>query len=199
MPAGVRGGVVYGACLPRLTGTGAVTLCHPLAATATCRRTAVPRKARNSRHQLWMSFARLSYQTRPSRAGLRVLPRCLPPLHIYFHTFASSRDSHQLSHPPTPATTTTPTQTQNRQNRTRRARGRLALGFIPFLYALTFEDAVLLSASLFSLFLSSVWPPASGVFGEPNVLWLALTPSHSSLIASVATLAFFRELTMITI
>lgn len=165
----------------------------PLAATATCRRAAALANL-DSRHQRWMS--RGCPINASSRVGFRVLPRCLPPcMPVSTLSLRPAIRTHTFHKPPTP------TQTDTKEKKTRRARERLALGFIPFLYALSFEDAVYFPPRCsLSLFSSSVFGLRRPVFfGKTKFLLLALTPSHSFLIASAVSLGFFRAFTVITI
>lgn len=181
--------MVHGACLPRLTGSGDAV--SPFGGDSDLQEGSSPSQTRTAGTSSGMSQG-CPINVSPGLAS----EFCLVACHLAY-LFPHFRFVPRLTPTPTP----TPTQTQKTKRRGERARGRLALGFIPFLYALSFEDAVLLSASLFSLFFpSSVFSLRRLVFLVNQMfLRLALTPSHSSLIASAASLGLFRAFTVITI
>lgn len=118
-------------------GDGVVS---PLATTATCRRTGLLVDPRAGTSFGYRKAVLSTLAAGFDRVGF--LPRCLLPC-IFIPTLSLLPAKPK---PPTHPHIYTPTHythnTHANYKKTRRARGRLALGFIHFLYALSFEDAV---------------------------------------------------------
>lgn len=198
VPAGVRGGVVYGACLPRLTGTGAVTLCHLWRR----QRPAGGQQFSQSPVQQAPAFGcrKAVLSARPPRlASEFCLVACHPCISISTLSLRPAIRTNSLTHPqPQPQ----PHPHRHKTDKTERGeREGACIGLYSILVCSNFRRCLF---TLRLVVLSLSFPLrclASGVwcFWLNKVLWLALTPSHSSLSASAASLGFFQALTVITI